>query len=106
MVLLDVRTREEYCRGHVCGAQLLATPLPPLTQSDKQQLADKVADALANHPKTAPVTIYCKKGIRAGVAAQTAQQLQFQNVQVLGGVNKDPLKSMIKAGQVPICYCQ
>ena len=34
--ILDIRTREEYCKGHICGSYNIETPLPPFTQSKIQ----------------------------------------------------------------------
>jgi rhodanese-related sulfurtransferase len=57
MVLLDVRTPEEFAAGHIAGAVNIPY--------------DQVAAHLEEIPKDKEVVLYCKSGRRAGVAAET-----------------------------------
>ena len=55
LVVLDVRTPQEYAEGHVPGA----VNVPH----------DQLASRLAEVPKDKDVVLYCKSGRRAGIAA-------------------------------------
>ena len=106
-LLLDIRTPEEYCRGHLCGATLIPTPKPPLTFDQELQLKDTLWYVLQATDKERPVVIYCKKGIRARKAKTILQQLGFSYVTVLGGVEVEPLKQVTEQKNKvwPICFC-
>jgi rhodanese-related sulfurtransferase len=91
--LLDIRTREEYNRKHVPGAILIETPPPPLTAGQEQRLWDKLSRL--NLPRNTAVAVYCKRGIRARLAQQMLEQLGYTNVSWLGGVETEPLKSLL-----------
>lgn len=72
-VLLDVRQRDEYERGHVPGAlHLMAGELP---------------DRLAELPRDRPIATICTVGYRSSVAAGLLARAGFENVTwVSGGV--------------------
>jgi len=55
LLVLDVRTPQEYADGHVPGA--VNVPY------------DQLASRLAEVPKDKDVVLYCKSGRRAGIAA-------------------------------------
>jgi rhodanese-related sulfurtransferase len=55
LLVLDVRTPQEYAEGHVPGA--VNVPY------------DQLASRLAEIPKDKDVVLYCKSGRRAGIAA-------------------------------------
>lgn len=57
LVLLDVRTPEEFAAGHIAGAVNIPY--------------DQVAAHLGEIPKDEEVVLYCKSGRRAGLAAET-----------------------------------
>lgn len=57
LLVLDVRTPQEYADGHVPGA--VNVPY------------DQLASRLAEVPKDKDVVLYCKSGRRAGIAADT-----------------------------------
>ena len=95
-VLLDIRTRKEFCQGHLCNAWNIETPLPPLSKYSEQRLYEKLARKLVVFDKHVPIIIYCKKGIRARIAKEMLQRQGFKNVLILGGVNIEPLKSIME----------
>lgn len=104
-IILDVRTRKEYCLGHVCDSINVPTPLPPLTSQKINNLRQNLYNTMIQqnvNPNT-PIYVYCKKGIRASKAKILLEQMGMKNVQNIGGVEKDPLKSMLK--QTQLCYC-
>ncbi|MDD6088014.1 MAG: rhodanese-like domain-containing protein [Desulfovibrionaceae bacterium] len=73
LLLLDVRTPEEYAKQHLKGAVLL-----PL-----QELETRVNEL----PGDKPILIYCRSGRRASVAAEILQKKRpdIPNICVLDG---------------------
>lgn len=105
-LVLDVRTEEEYCAGHICDSMFVSTPLPPLDDRALQNLQASLMRRTAYLDKDAPIFIYCKKGIRASVAADILKgRGKFRNVKVLGGVETSPMKDWIARGQLDMCHC-
>lgn len=72
VIILDVRTQEEYAQGHIPNAQLL-----PLDQID--QIADFAA-------KNDTILVYCRSGNRSAQAADYLVQLGYVNVYDFGGI--------------------
>ncbi len=72
--IIDVRSAEEFGDGHVQGAILI-----PHTE-----IAEKIREAVPNTSST--VALYCRSGNRAGIAKTAMQELGYQNVENLGGV--------------------
>lgn len=60
VVLVDVRTAEEYAAGHIPGA----INIPH----------DQMAARASSLPAGKPVVLYCKSGRRAGLAAEVLEQ--------------------------------
>lgn len=73
MLILDVRTPEEYRAGHVPGAINI-----PHTELSRQ------IDKLTNY-KNSPVVVYCRSGRRAGVANNILSKAGFQQLLHLEG---------------------
>ncbi|MBC7983543.1 MAG: rhodanese-like domain-containing protein [Candidatus Obscuribacterales bacterium] len=73
IVLLDVRTAEEFAQGHVPGAKNIP----------HDQLAERVSELLADKDKE--VVLYCRSGRRAGIAAETLQAKGFEKLLHLEG---------------------
>lgn len=103
-ILLDIRTPEEYCAGHLKGAILVPTAHPPLTSRQQDALEERLSNTLRHVPKSMPIFIYCKKGIRAKQAEQLVRSLGFRNVQSLGGATEEPLASLFREN-IRICTC-
>lgn len=95
-LILDIRTDEEYCSGHIIGAILVPTPLPPLNKNNLVYLFNFLDNLLKGRSRSSPIYVYCKKGIRAGLALQFLRSMGFTNVISLGGVKTDPLMGLIK----------
>ena len=72
-VLLDVRTPEEYAKGHIPGSRNI-----PL------QTLDSMAGRIGS--LDTPLFVYCRSGSRSGQAAGLLQQMGFTNVQNIGGI--------------------
>jgi phage shock protein E len=72
VVMLDVRTPEEYAQGHIPGVTLI-----PL---------DQVGNRLAEIPKDKTIVVTCRSGNRSAQAAQLLRQKGYENVHnMLGG---------------------
>ena len=106
-LLLDIRTREEFCAGHIKGAILVPTPLPPLTPREVNVLKDQLWWTLPQYVYShlTPIVVYCKKGKRASLSKKIIQKLGYPNVIAWGGVDESPLKELFTT-HLPICICQ
>ena len=67
-VLLDVRTAEEYARGHVPGSRNL-----PLDQVEAAELEQR------------PLFVYCRSGARSGQACAILRRRGYEAVNI-GGI--------------------
>ncbi len=74
----------------------MPTSLPPLNRVQIRNLDKNLKHILKNKRRDTPIIIYCKKGIRAGIAKKLVMQHGFMNVTNLGGVEVDPLRRIIK----------
>jgi rhodanese-related sulfurtransferase len=72
-VILDVRTDEEFARGHVPNAILIP----------HDQLANRLSELGSN--TDAPIVVYCESGKRAGMAGETLLAAGYTNVLHLDG---------------------
>ena len=87
MIIIDLRSREEYNEHHVCNSVNISTPTPPLLQDDIAILKNRLTNLLHKIPKDHPIYLYCKKGIRSRIAKRILEQeLGFTNVVNLGGI--------------------
>lgn len=73
-VILDVRTQEEYCQGHIPGAVLI--PDYEIETKAEEVLTDK--DQL--------ILVYCRSGRRSKNAAQTLVELGYTKIMEFGGI--------------------
>ena len=74
IILLDVRTKEEYETGHIEKAILM--PLDTLASESQKNLEDKEAN----------IFVYCRSGSRSSAAAEILIELGYKNVYNLGGI--------------------
>ena len=74
VLLLDVRTPQEFDTGHIEGAILLPYDEIPL------RLDDVLAD------KDAPIIIYCRSGRRSAIAADLLVKAGYSQVYDMGGI--------------------
>ncbi len=74
VIILDVRTKEEYDSGHIKGAILL-----PDTE-----VLDKAAELLPD--QSATILVYCRSGRRSALAAKDLVGLGYSNVSDFGGI--------------------
>lgn len=78
IVLLDVRTKEEYETGHIKDSILI--PVDVLEKEAIESLKDKEAT----------IFIYCRSGNRSKTAANVLINMGYKNVYDLGGINNWP----------------
>ncbi len=78
VIILDVRTQEEYDSGHIENAVLL-----PITE-----IADKSRYLLTD--KDAKILVYCRSGNRSASAAKNLIEMGYTDVYDFGGINSWP----------------
>ena len=74
LIILDVRTKEEYEEGHIEGAILI-----PDTE-----IATKAEELLTD--KNATLLVYCRSGRRSALASQSLNELGYTSVYDFGGI--------------------
>ena len=74
IVILDVRTQEEYGEKHIPGAVLL--PLDDVEQKAHVVLPEKDQTIL----------VYCRSGRRSKLAAEALVKLGYTNIREFGGI--------------------
>lgn len=85
-VIFDIRTKKEYERAHLKDAILVPTPLPPLNRQQIKNLINKLRVLTKDLDKDTLIKVYCKKGIRSGLAEDILKEFGFRNIENLGGV--------------------
>ncbi|WP_299080173.1 rhodanese-like domain-containing protein [uncultured Paraglaciecola sp.] len=73
LIIVDVRTAEEFQQGHVPNA--INVPLSDIMQDT----------AILKSSKGKPIVLYCRSGKRAGKAANLLQKDGYQNIRHLEG---------------------
>lgn len=81
IILLDVRTLEEYQEKHLPKSLLI--PLDQLEKVAETKLIDK----------TAPIFVYCRTGRRSAMAARILFKLGYNNIFNLGGIMDWPYET-------------
>ena len=74
VILLDVRTQEEFDEGHIPGAILI--PYTEIENKAEAMLPDK--DKL--------ILVYCRSGRRSKIAAESLSKLGYTNIKEFGGI--------------------
>lgn len=72
-IWIDVRTVEEFQTGHLDGALNI-----PHTE-----IADRIAATVTDLEQ--PIHLYCRSGVRAGLALEILMEMGYQNVVNEGG---------------------
>ncbi len=88
VLLLDVRTQEEFLEGHIAGSILL--PYDQIT-------AKSAAQIIGSKDRT--VIVYCRTGRRSAAAAASLVALGYKKVLDLGGIQAWPygtIKGILK----------
>ena len=72
-LILDVRTPKEFAQGHVPGAVNISHSV----------LEQRLTEIAAKKDK--PVVVYCKSGVRAGIALKILEKHHFTDLHHLSG---------------------
>jgi phage shock protein E len=72
-VMIDIREEEEFLTGHICGAKHISRGL----------LEGRIGHVVSD--LTTPILVYCPRGDRGALAADTLQKMGYQNVYSLKG---------------------
>ncbi len=83
VIVIDVRTPEEFKEGHVDKA--LNIPL--------DQIADEIDKVVPN--KDDKVLLYCRSGNRSGQAAKILSDLAYTQIYDFGGINDWPFDVVV-----------
>ena len=75
VIVLDVRTRDEYTQGHIKNALLI----PDFELKDK---AEKIIK-----DKSKKILVYCQSGVRSSAAEKLLIYIGYSNVYDFGGIN-------------------
>ena len=67
-VILDVRSKEEYDKGHIPGAKLVPVQVLSIKLTELDKYKDK------------PVLVYCESGRRSPIAVDTLVNNAFKNI--------------------------
>ena len=80
VLLLDVRTQEEFDAGHIPGAVLAPY--------------DALQTAFAEPDKNRPIVVYCRSGRRSAIAAETLSRMGYADIADFGSIDswKGPLR--------------
>lgn len=103
--ILDIRSLQEYCQGHLCGSHHIKTPLPPVQKTDIEDLNNQLKQICTRGPDSL-IIVYCKVGKRAGLAKNLLNKLGYKNVLSLGGVDESPLKEVIDGSNKNVLVCR
>ena len=74
VIILDVRTKDEFDTGHIEGAILI--PDDKIEEKAEEILTDK----------SAVILVYCRSGRRSALASASLAQLGYTNVYDFGGI--------------------
>jgi rhodanese-related sulfurtransferase len=77
VIILDVRTQEEYDTGYIRGAVL----------APDYEIAEKIEELVPD--KDATILIYCRRGRRSENAAKELLEMGYTNVYDFGGLETD-----------------
>ena len=73
LLLLDVRTAEEYVAGHIPGAVLAPY--------------DSLEAGFREPDKGRPIVVYCRSGRRSAIALETLRRMGYTNLSDFGAVD-------------------
>ena len=74
MILIDVRTKEEYDAGHIDGAILF-------------DIMDIMQGLYPNYPKDTEISLYCESGNRSMMAKTMLEKAGFTKITDAGSID-------------------
>lgn len=81
-VILDVRTQDEYDKGHIPNAVLLPD----------YEIKERATSLLPNKSQT--ILVYCRSGRRSEAAAEELTSMGYTDVQDFGGIMNWPYEKV------------
>ena len=81
-LLIDIRERAEFERGHIPGAVLLPRGL---LEFEIHGLVERHRTSAEMAPEDQPIVLYCGTGGRSALAAETMARLGYRNVRSMSG---------------------
>lgn len=81
VMIVDVRTKEEYEEKHITDAILI--PNETIGDTDPQELTDK----------NAPILVYCRSGVRSKQASEKLINLGYTQIYDIGGITTWPYEN-------------
>ncbi len=84
VIILDVRTEEEYRSGHIKGAILIPD----------YELQAKAEEILTD--KEAVILVYCRSGRRSALAAEALSDMGYQKIYDFGGILDWPYEIIVE----------
>lgn len=95
LLILDVRTPQEYMQWHLDGAVNVPVTVPP----KREALNIFIAQLLRfSRRRSRPIVVYCRRGVRAQAMKDALLNAGFHNVINLGGIETAPLMWMRQRG--------
>lgn len=100
VVVLDVRTPEEYAERHIVNARLIT--LDTIGEATAAEVAPD---------KEVPVFVYCRSGVRSAEAARKLEALGYREIYDFGGImgwpyatidGDEPTESGLPEGELPV----
>jgi len=82
IILLDVRTRDEYLEKHIPKSTLI--PVNVLSNEANRKLPDKNAE----------IFVYCRSGNRSAMAVKILTKLGYTHIYNLGGIVRWPYETV------------
>lgn len=84
VLILDVRTEEEFSEGHIKDAVLI--PDYEITEKAEELIKDKATTIL----------VYCRSGRRSAIAAKSLSELGYTTVYDFGGIIDWPYETVVE----------
>lgn len=82
IILLDVRTQEEYAQKHIPNSILI--PVDVIEEEAKSKITDK----------NSTIFVYCRSGSRSTAASEALVKMGYTKVYNLGGINDWPFETV------------
>lgn len=99
LLILDVRTPQEYMDWHLDGAVNVPVSVPP----KREAINVFVAQLLRfSRRRDRPIVIYCRRGIRSSAMEDALRNGGFHNIINLGGIETAPLLWMRQKGMTKL----
>lgn len=108
IIILDVRSRQEFCNGHLCNALNVPMKVPPWTYGEVEDFKNKLWQIWHERPGRT-YAVYCKLGKRSKMAVDTLRSFGASVID-LGGVENGLLKPLFEGKSrhpgYSLCYCK